>query len=157
MALCKGLLAQDPEDWVISKNIEIKRNPIKRTTNSIFKGKTIFLNNCRSCHGQTGKGDGVIAQYLGKKVPNFFEPDMLKHLNEISDGELFFRISTGNNPMPGFVGALDVEERWHVINYIRSLTATRNLTTTQNSDQVKKKRRDVEKGATDNINQEEKE
>jgi hypothetical protein len=37
------------------------------------------------------------------------------------DGRYYFAIMYGKNVMGGYADKLSYEERWHVINYIRSL------------------------------------
>ena len=38
-----------------------------------------------------------------------------------TDGELFYKISTGRAPMPAGEKLMTEEQRWQVINYIRTL------------------------------------
>jgi mono/diheme cytochrome c family protein len=38
----------------------------------------------------------------------------------MTDGEHFWKITTGRGGMPSFVKDLTEEERWHVINYINT-------------------------------------
>lgn len=41
---------------------------------ALQKGKEQFANNCASCHGETGLGDGVAAASLNPKPRNFKSP-----------------------------------------------------------------------------------
>ena len=34
------------------------------------KGRTLYLRYCSSCHGPTGKGDGLLAEAMKAKIPN---------------------------------------------------------------------------------------
>jgi mono/diheme cytochrome c family protein len=34
---------------------------------------------------------------------------------------MYSMLTTGHGPMPGYAEALSAEERWHTINYLRSL------------------------------------
>ena len=45
------------------------------------------------------------------------------HMAQHTDGDIFFWITRGKSgtPMPAFGVALNDEERWHLVNYIRSL------------------------------------
>lgn len=82
------------------------------------EGVQVFRNYCVSCHGETGKGDGVAGQSL--------EP-MPKDLSQVSavagDDFLFWRISNGSpgTAMIGWNGILDEEQIWQVVAYIRTL------------------------------------
>jgi hypothetical protein len=40
----------------------------------------------------------------------------------MTDGEHFWKITKGKDPMPSYEKELAVEERWHVINYINTFT-----------------------------------
>jgi mono/diheme cytochrome c family protein len=39
-----------------------------------------------------------------------------------SDGELFWKITTGRKPMPDFAGKLDDDQRWQTVLYVRALS-----------------------------------
>ena len=39
---------------------------------------------------------------------------------QTSDGELFYKISKGRNPMPSFESKLTEQERWGMVLYIRT-------------------------------------
>jgi len=69
------------------------------------------------CHGETGKGDGPKGADLKRK------PGDLSHskMGQQMDGELFWKITEGKTPMPSFETKLSEEERWEVVNYIRTL------------------------------------
>jgi mono/diheme cytochrome c family protein len=81
-------------------------------------GAKVFASTCASCHGETGKGDGIAGQSLEPK------PKDLTQVNAMaSDGFLFWRISKGSpgTAMIGWSGVLDDEQIWQVIAFIRTL------------------------------------
>ena len=41
-------------------------------------------------------------------------------MREESDGALFWKITVGKKPMPGYGTRLSPADRWNVINYLRS-------------------------------------
>ena len=91
----------------------------------IASGAQLFAQNCVSCHGAVGRGDGPLAK--GLDIP---PADLTaSHLWEHSDGELFWWLTHGmDSPrgglsMPGFAGTLDEGQRWAVIDYIRAHNA----------------------------------
>ena len=72
---------------------------------------------CESCHGKKGKGDGPKAAEYDKATP-----DMTKEkLQNQTDGEMFWKITEGKKPMPSSKKTLTEEQRWQVINYVRTL------------------------------------
>ena len=103
------------DGWRVSPRKAKIINPMPADDASLALGKKIYQRECLECHGKTGKGDGPEASELEKTVGDFTDPKM----REQSDGAIFWKISTGRRPMPGFKKLLTDEERWHVINYIR--------------------------------------
>ncbi len=91
----------------------------------IARGSRLFANNCVSCHGAVGRGDGPKAASL-PVPPADLTAD---HLWDHSDGELFWWLSHGmDGPegglvMPGFAATLDADERWALIDFIHALNA----------------------------------
>jgi mono/diheme cytochrome c family protein len=43
-------------------------------------------------------------------------------MSKLTDGELFWKISEGHRPMPAFQGKLSEEERWQLVDYIRTFS-----------------------------------
>jgi len=93
------------------------KNPVKSDELSIKDGKALYIKNCKSCHGDAGKGDGTKAGNLDISCGDFSVPEFAK----ITDGELFWKITEGRKPMPTFSKKLTDAERWSVINYVHTL------------------------------------
>lgn len=120
---CYGLLLSSAviaepviSDWKVSPRLSKIENPIVADTASINAGKTTYIRECSSCHGEGGKGDGPIAAYVGKPVANLTSPEVLNQL----DGAIYTKIRTGRAPMPGFKNSIDKEDIWHMINFMRA-------------------------------------
>jgi mono/diheme cytochrome c family protein len=41
-------------------------------------------------------------------------------MDKMTDGDLFQAITKGQNPMPAFEHKLSENDRWHVINFVRT-------------------------------------
>ncbi len=94
------------------------KNPLKGDKNSIKLGKELYAQQCATCHGESGTGDGPSARFLEKHPRNLTDKDFQSQ----SDGEIFWKITTGNPPMPTFKDMLTKEQRWQLVNYIRTLS-----------------------------------
>jgi glucose/arabinose dehydrogenase len=81
------------------------------------KGRSLYNLYCRSCHGESGLGDGAAGKDLIAKPSNFHD----KRVKTQSDGALFWKMSNGNQSMPSFKDVLSDEQRWQLVSYIRKL------------------------------------
>lgn len=112
-------LAQDKpgDEWVAPARAAKKKNPIEANEASLAKGKIVWTKECASCHGDKGKGDGPAVKDLEKKPEDVTLPKTLSQ----TDGALFWKITEGRKPMASYAQTLSDEDRWHVINYMRTL------------------------------------
>ena len=106
-----------PSEWKAPTRAARKKNPIASDAASIASGKAVYVKQCLSCHGAAGKGDGPAAKDLEKPPGDLSNPKVWDE----TDGALFWKISEGKKPMPTFEKLATEEERWNVINYVRTL------------------------------------
>ncbi len=97
-----------------------KENPVKATEGSVAEGKHLFTSQCAMCHGETGDGKGDLAVSMQLALKDWRNPETLK---KWTDGELFYVLEKGKNHMPGQEGRMRENQKWHLINFIRSLAA----------------------------------
>ena len=92
-------------------------NPVELTATSVESGEALFATNCTQCHGDTGLGDGELAGTLPAPPANF-----RVHVPFHPDGVLFTWISDGisGTGMPAWSGELSEQERWDLVNFLRS-------------------------------------
>ena len=92
-------------------------NPVAATAESIAAGEEAFRATCATCHGVQGRGDGPAADGLSIRPS-----DLTIHVPFHTDAELFAFATRGisGTPMPGFARELTAEDRWDLINYLRS-------------------------------------
>ena len=97
----------------------VRPNPVPTTPESIAIGKQHFQTFCAPCHGPGGKGDGPVAT---KFIP---PPDLTNAglQKARTDGYIQHVIGSGGAVMPAYGEALSPEERWHLVNFVRSLAA----------------------------------
>ncbi|HKB24589.1 MAG TPA: cytochrome c [Methylomirabilota bacterium] len=104
--------AQGP--WVAPPEAKNLKNPVKGIDNA----KKLVEINCVSCHGTSGHGDGPAAAALPPPKPANWTSERVQ---KETDGELFWKISNGRGVMPPWKDMLKENERWAIINYIRTL------------------------------------
>jgi mono/diheme cytochrome c family protein len=109
--------AASQEEWKAPERAARRHNPIAADAKSIEAGRTIYTQQCYSCHGSEGKGNGPASIALERSPGNLSDPKMW----EQTDGALFWKITTGKKPMASYENILTEDQRWNVINYIRTL------------------------------------
>ncbi len=94
-------------------------NPLSETPEVLAAGQSIYQQNCVSCHGIRGQGNGPAAQSLPGLPGDFTQPHFATH----TDGQLYGWIKGGKEgtAMPAFGEQLSDEQIWQVITHIRSL------------------------------------
>ena len=101
--------------WQAPATEVAKKNPVSASQTSTAAGQKLYTKNCASCHGPSGDGDGRAALELG------IQPARLAESRSQSDGALFWKITNGKKPMPGYGTRLSETDRWSLISYIRTL------------------------------------
>ena len=104
-------------------------NPMPLNDASLKTGKTLFRIYCATCHGLTGRADSPVAPKIGaiSLVDEYVQ-------KQLTDGWIFGTITFGSAIMPAYgkptaredgrgSNDLSVEERWHVVNYVRNQLA----------------------------------
>jgi mono/diheme cytochrome c family protein len=113
-ALVGSAWAQAP--WAAPESERNKKGPIAASPKSHEQGKKIAQVNCVSCHGPAGKGNGPAAIALNPKPADWTS----KKVQDETDGEIFWKITTGRGPMPSWKH-LPESDRWALVQYIRTL------------------------------------
>ncbi|HEX9222233.1 MAG TPA: cytochrome c [Candidatus Acidoferrales bacterium] len=104
--------------WVAPDAAKKVKNPVPVTEEGLAAARGLFLENCAQCHGEKGKGDGPEAAMYGVKPADLTNAQAM---GKLTDGEIFYKISEGREPMPPFKKLLSEEERWQLVNLLRTL------------------------------------
>ena len=110
--------AQAPANLVIPLEEANRVNPVKPTEASIADGKKLFGYQCAMCHGDKGDGKTELAESMKLTMKDYTDPAALK---DFTDGTLGYILEKGKGKMPGQEGRMRAEQKWNLINYIRSL------------------------------------
>ncbi len=98
-----------------------KSNPLSASPEVVREGATLYADNCASCHGARGFGDGEAGQELRPLPANLAHMIRMPMLN---DAYLFWTVSEGGEPlqtaMPAYKDALKAEEIWKIVIAMRA-------------------------------------
>ena len=93
-------------------------NPVAPSAESLARGQVVYARACAPCHGTTGAGDGLVTQVGMLSQSLLVEPVLSR-----ADGYLYGMIRAGRGLMPAYGHQITYYDRWHVVNYVRSLQA----------------------------------
>ena len=91
-------------------------NPIPETAKTLDEGKVLYGRYCIHCHGEGGKGDGLVGKEY-KGVPSY-SADAYKTMN---DGHIFHVITHGKGRMWPHGSQMTPEERWKIVQFVHKL------------------------------------
>jgi mono/diheme cytochrome c family protein len=100
--------------------------PVNETT--MARGQTKFGVFCTPCHGQTGEGDGMVAQRATLLAEGTWAPpsNMTEERYRFMPvGEIYNTISHGVRNMPAYGAQIPPEDRWAIVAYVRALQRSR--------------------------------
>ena len=103
-------------NWAAAERAKKMPNPVPPTEENLKAGLKIYTDHCVQCHGDRGDGKGQKSQQLSVEPGNFTD---WRKMTELTDGQLYWQITKGRNPMPGFQDKLSEEQRWQAVDYIR--------------------------------------
>ena len=103
--------------WIAPKTADNIKNPLAGNTETLKYAKVIYETYCTPCHGNKGRGDGIAAAGLAIKPADHTSDAVQKQ----TDGALYWELTQGHSPMPSYKTVLTDNQRWELINYIRTL------------------------------------
>jgi mono/diheme cytochrome c family protein len=107
-----------PGPWIVPEAAKLVANPLKASQADSPAERKLYVDKCAECHGDAGKGDGPQGRMYDPKPNDLTDA---AHMNAVSDGELFYKISEGHRPMPAFKKRLTDEQRWQLVLFLRAL------------------------------------
>jgi copper transport protein len=117
VAAAAGLVIATLEALNPSGGDAVIPNPVPATAASIARGQELYQQSCVTCHGVEGRGDGPLARSLNPRPA-----DLRVHVAQHTEGQLWLWVTEGvaGTSMPAFRDTLSDEDRWNLINYLRS-------------------------------------
>jgi putative copper resistance protein D len=120
-ALALGLWIALPPLTVDAYPTTYRRPSVPYQAVSVASGEALYRAHCATCHGPGGRGDGPGGAGLPKPPADLTAAHAAQH----TAGDMFWWLTHGIPPagMPPFGAVLSEEERWDLINFIRTLGA----------------------------------
>ena len=112
---------------LINLSAQVKNPLAPMTGKELEEAGRLFNINCAVCHGAKGEANGPLAAKVGGVK------SIIALSPTYSDGRLFFVMTYGQNNMGSYASQLSREQRWRIVQYIRTLepkTAVPAATTT---------------------------
>jgi mono/diheme cytochrome c family protein len=100
--------------------------PVPVTRERLERGQERFNIFCSACHGYEGDGLGMVSDYfIAKPVSLHLDLYTDPAQRTALDGYIFEVIRNGVRNMPGYGYALDAQDTWNVVMYVRALQESR--------------------------------
>ncbi len=121
-----GREIEDPDDRftrivkdIVSDTATI--NPVKPTTESLADGEFKFTTYCAVCHGSTREINE--AGFAKTKINDLgmIAPAVITLTPFFNNGYIYNKAKYGGSIMPAMGYAVNDNERWNIVNYIREL------------------------------------
>lgn len=119
-----GVIARD---WIVdperrtgmtAAGVVLVDLPVPVTRALLERGRDRFSITCAACHGLAGDGNTAVAHAMERRRPPSLHDQRLR---AESPGDVFRIITVGYGLMPSYAGLLDVDDRWAVVAYVRTL------------------------------------
>ena len=96
-------------------------NPLEATDDVLARGEFVYQNQCFTCHGAQGEGDGPVVG--GGRFP--LGPDLIGPMAAgRTDGYIYGVTRVGRGLMPAYGDRIPENDRWAVVHYVRQLQGT---------------------------------
>jgi mono/diheme cytochrome c family protein len=93
-------------------------SPMQPTTESLIRGRELYLRYCAPCHGPDGAGE---TGYIVAAGYPLIYPLTAENVIAYPDGYLYGMIRVGRGLMPAYGHRVSHFDRWNIVNYVRQL------------------------------------
>ena len=98
--------------------------PFPVTEEVLRRGQQRFTIFCTPCHGQLGRGDGMVVRRGFRKAASFHD----ERLRGQPVGYFFDAITNGFGAMPDYAAQITPRDRWAIVAYVRVLQLSQHAT-----------------------------
>jgi mono/diheme cytochrome c family protein len=121
--VARGQLREDAAYFTGKRGtVPIDVLPVALTPALLRRGQERFSIYCTPCHGQTGRGDGMVVQRGYRRPPSFH----IDRLRNEKAGYFYDVITSGFGAMPDYSAQVPVADRWAIVAYLRALQLSEN-------------------------------
>jgi mono/diheme cytochrome c family protein len=106
-----------PVEFKIPPEEAKRTNPTKATPASLAEARRFYGYDCAMCHGKDGDGKGDLAEQMKLQMRDLRDPGTT---GKMTDGELFYILTKGNEQMPGEGTRLSDDQKWQLVNLVRA-------------------------------------
>lgn len=115
---------------LISASARQLKSPVAETSENLESGRSLFLQRCSACHGETGNAQTEFSAAMPTKPADLKATPVAT----LTEGEIYTTINDGfkTSGMPGFKGRISDEAIWKLALYVKKLSreSTSNQTAT---------------------------
>ncbi|MGE5295663.1 MAG: c-type cytochrome [Solirubrobacterales bacterium] len=112
----EGVVAVSPASAAVPSE-----NPLPRTEATLASGRIYYGYYCAFCHGGAGQVTGPV----GRSYMPAPTPLALPRIQAMSDSQLYRAMLTGVGHEPVLEYVIDVQTRWYIVSYVRTLGSER--------------------------------
>ncbi len=114
-----------PGEFKIPPEEAKRTNPTKATAASLAEARRFYGYDCAMCHGKDGDGKGDLAEQMKMQMRDLRDPATTE---KMTDGELFYILTKGNDQMPGEGTRLSDDRKWQLVNLVRAFAKKEGAT-----------------------------
>jgi mono/diheme cytochrome c family protein len=121
--VARGQLRED-EGYFTGRNgaTPVDVLPMPVTAALVRRGQERYGIYCTPCHGQIGRGDGMVVQRGYRRPPSFH----IDRLRGETPGYIYDVVTKGFGAMPDYASQIPVADRWAIVAYVRVLQLSEN-------------------------------
>lgn len=109
-----------PAAELISASAKSLKSTVAATEENLEAGRSLFLQRCSACHGETGNAQTEFSAAMPTKPADLKSSQVAA----LTEGEIYTAINDGFNAsgMPGFKGRISDDAIWKLALYVKKLS-----------------------------------